>query len=167
MKGARLTALIAVSVALGMVLSYVEFVLPPIYPAIPGIKLGLANAVVIFMLYKSSPFVAIITSLIRATLSGLLFASPVGVLYSIAGASLSLAVMMLLKRTRLFTPVGVSIVGGVSHNAGQILVAILLLGAKEISFYMIPLAVSGTLAGVGIGIASGILIKKIDLKKFI
>ncbi len=140
--------------ALALILSYVEALLPPVWSAVPGIKMGLPNIIIIFLLYRFSVKSAAAVSAVRIALSALLFGSIVTLWYSLAGAALSLLVMSLLKRTNLFSKVGVSIAGGVTHNLGQILVAILLLSTKEIGYYMIILAFTGTIAGVFVGLMS-------------
>ena len=86
--------------------------------------------------------------------------------YSLGGAILSLAVMLFLKRLDLFSAVGVSIAGAVSHNVGQVTVAILLLGTMEIGYYMSVLLVTGTVAGVFVGLCGALLIKKIPKNMF-
>lgn len=165
MNKSRYLAYLSVGLSLGMILSYIEFLLPPISSAVPGVKLGLANTVVIFLLVKLGPRYAFSVSVLRVALSALLFGSPLIMAYGIAGATLSFVVMLLLKKASVFSLCGVSIGGGVFHNVGQILLAILILGTKEIVYYLIPLTVSGIIAGAAVGIISVMLIKKIDLKK--
>ncbi len=150
---------LALAAACAIVFSYVEALLPPIFSAVPGIKMGLPNIIIILLLYRFSFKEAAIVSLIRLFAVALLFGNAMTFLYSLAGAALSLALMALLKRTDLFSTVGVSIAGGVTHNLGQILVAMLLLQTKEIGYYMIVLAVTGIIAGTAIGIAGSLLLK--------
>ncbi len=159
-KTKRLT-LLGLSVAVAMILSYIEFLLPPIYSAVPGIKLGLANIAIIFVLYRSGIKEALIVSFIRICLSALLFGSILTLAYSAAGSVLSMGVMFALKRLSIFSTVGVSVGGGVFHNVGQILMATLLLGTKEIGYYMIILAVTGTVSGVFVGVAGALMLKYI------
>ncbi len=159
--GARRIAHMSIAVSVAMILSYIEFLLPPVWSAVPGIKLGLANIIIIFALYRQGACDAAIVSGLRLFLSALLFGSVVTLLYSAAGAILSLSAMVLVKKTGHFSTVGVSIVGGVLHNAGQILMAVLLLRTAEIGYYMTVLAVTGTLAGIAVGIAAASLIKHI------
>ncbi len=150
---------LGISASLALILSYVEFLLPPIWSAVPGIKLGLANIIIIYLLFKTGIKDAAIVSFVRLCLSSLLFGSVITLAYSAAGAVLSLAIMFLLKKSGLFSTVGVSIGGGVFHNLGQILMAIILLGTKEIGYYMIILAVTGTVSGVFVGIAGALMLK--------
>ncbi len=158
----KLTFLSVLS-SLAIILSFVESLLPPIWSAVPGIKMGLPNIIIIFLLYKFSVKEAVVVSFIRLLIVGLLFGSFITFLYSFAGAFLSLTVMWLLKNSGKFSQVGVSIAGAVSHNLGQIIVAILVLGTKEIGFYMPVLAISGTVAGIFVGF-SGILLLKYTTK---
>ena len=145
--------------AVAIIFSYIEAILPPIWSAIPGIKVGLANIVTVALLYKFSIKEASIVAFIRIIIIALLFGNAMTLIYSIAGFVLSVAIMAILKRTNLFSTVGVSIAGGVFHNLGQIIVAILLLQTKEIGYYMIVLAITGTVAGILIGIASNLMLK--------
>lgn len=158
----RITFIGVISAA-AVILSYIEMLLPPIYSAVPGIKVGLPNIVIILLLYKYGVGAAAVASFIRLTIMALLF-NPSTFLYSLAGAVLSLSVMALFQKTDMFSTVGVSIAGGVMHNLGQILVAMLLLETAEIGYYMFILAISGTLAGVFIGIAGSFLLER--LKKY-
>lgn len=150
---------LGVFAAFAIVLSYVELMLPPLWQAVPGIKMGLPNIVIIFLLYKFSFKEAALVSFIRLFLVSLLFGGALTFLYSFAGAVLSLAVMALLKKLDLFSKVGVSIAGAVTHNLGQILVAMIILSTKEIGYYMIVLFFTGTLAGIFVGFAGILLLK--------
>ena len=151
-------------VALAMVLSYIEYLIP-FSSAVPGVKLGLANIVVIFVLYRLGPGPAAVISLVRVLLMTFLFGNAFALMYSVCGAVLSLAVMLLLKKAGKFSPVGVGAAGGVCHNIGQILCAMVVLETEKLAYYLPVLLVSGTLAGIGTGIVGGILIKRIDPKK--
>lgn len=164
-KAKRLTFL-GLAAAVALILSYVEALLPPIITAVPGIKIGLPNIVIIFLLYRFGIKDAAAVSIVRLAAVTLLFGNPVMLIYSVAGAALSLALMALCKKCGLFSAVGVSIVGGVMHNLGQILVAMLLLETAEIGYYMIVLAVSGTVAGVFIGLCGVALLKAMKNVRF-
>ena len=153
--------LLALSVSVAMVLSFIESKIPA-FVAIPGIKVGLANVAVIFTLYKQGVKEAIVVSLVRCVLISLLFGSVVSLLYSLAGAFLSFTVMIVLKNlTPLGTP-GVSVAGGVCHNIGQIIVASLMLETNVVIYYLPFLILSGTIAGIAVGVASSLLIKKVN-----
>lgn len=152
--------LIGVLASVAMILSYIELLLPPIYSAVQGIKLGLANVAVIFALYSLDGKSAMLVSAIKVFLSALLFGSVTSFIYSFSGAVLSLAAMIPMKKSALFSPVGVSVAGAVMHNVGQVLCAIVLLGTAEIGYYLIFLSISAVLSGVLVGLVSALLIKK-------
>ena len=158
MKTKKLTTL-ALLTAAAMILSYVESMLPSV--AIPGVKMGLANIAVIFALYRLGWREALGISLVRVAMVTTLFGSLSALLYSLAGAALSLTVMALLKRTDRFSPTGVSVAGGVAHNAGQIIVAILMLGNVGLAYYYPVLVLSGVAGGVLTGLTAAMLINRI------
>ena len=158
----RRIALLGVLTSVALVLSYLEVMLPPISTAVPGIKMGLPNIIIIFLLYKFGLKEAVTVSLIRVFIVALLFGNVMTLAYSVAGAVLSLGLMSLFKKFDFFSQVGVSIIGGISHNLGQILVAIFLFDTIQIGYYMIILSITGTIAGVVIGIISSILVKKLE-----
>ena len=163
MKSTKKLTTLAVTVAVAMILSFVESRIPPIVP-IPGVKIGLANIAVIFALYKMGWREAIAVSLVRVALVALLFGSVVSLAYSFAGAVLSLSLMIILKKLRLFTEIAVSVVGGITHNIGQILVAFILLETSVVFYYLPFLLISGVIAGIGVGAASALLVKRIKIK---
>lgn len=164
MRTKKLTFL-ALCTSLAMVLSYVEMLIPPISTAVPGVKMGLANIVTVFVLYKFDAVSAAAVSAVRLALTFLLFGSVMTLAYSAAGAVLSLGAMILLKRTDKFSPVGVSVAGGVLHNAGQIGMAMLLMSTSAIGYYLPVLAVSGTVSGILVGTASVFVLKSLrDVK---
>jgi len=148
--------------ALALVLSYLESLLPPL--GVPGVKLGLPNLAVVFALYRLGFRDACAISLVRVVLVALLFGNGAGLVYSLAGAALSLSVMGLLWKAGKFSTVGVSVAGGVAHNAGQILVAMAMLETSRLAWYLPVLWVSGTVAGVLVGIVSGELVKRVPEK---
>lgn len=158
-------ALIGVLAAVAMILSYIEALLPPIYSAVPGIKLGLANIAVIFALYSINLKSAALISAIKVFLSALLFGSVTSFIYSFSGAVLSLVMMALMKKSTLFSPVGVSVAGAVMHNVGQVLCAIIILGTAEIGYYLTFLSVSAVVSGMLVGLVSALLIKKLKAPK--
>lgn len=162
----KLTTL-GILASLAMVLSFVETLLPPIYTAVPGIKIGLANIVSVFLLYRFSIKDTAVVTLIRVLTVSMLFGNFFMTLaYSLAGALLSITVMALLKKTKLFSTVGVSIAGGVAHNLGQIIVAIFITSTIEIGYYMIFLCISGVLSGTLIGILGALVLKYSKKIKF-
>ena len=159
MKKTKRLVLLAMLTAVAMILSYVESLLPSV--GIPGVKMGLANIAVIFALFRFGWKEAAALSLVRVVLVSLLFGSVGAMLYSLAGAVLSLAVMALLRRIDRFSTVGISVAGGVAHNAGQILMAMLILQIKQLLGYLPVLAVSGIAGGVLTGLAAALLIRRI------
>lgn len=161
---AKKVAFLGISVALAMVLSFVESqvtLLIPIYGGY-GIKIGLANIVIVFLLYRFGFWEAIAVSLVRVILVSLLFGNVQVLLFSLAGAILSLVGMLLLQRTRRFSTVSVSVTGGVLHNIGQIAVAVLWTQTEEIVFYLPILLITGCVAGVVIGLVAGIIVKRFE-----
>ena len=150
-------------IALALVLSYVESLLPPI--GVPGVKLGLPNLAIVFALYRLGWKDACVLSLARVVLVTLLFGNGAALVYSIAGAVLSLSLMGLLWKTGKFSAVGVSVAGGVAHNAGQILVAMALLETSRLAWYLPVLWLSGTVAGVLVGVVAGVLVKRVPNQK--
>lgn len=154
-------AYLGVFTTLAMVLSYIEVLIPPLYAAFPGIKMGLPNIVIVFALYCFGFRYAMAISLVRVLLTSLLFGNTLMMMYSLAGAVLSLLTMLLLKSTNRFSCVGVSVAGGIMHNLGQIIVAIIAFDTLEIGYYMIVLTVTGTVAGILIGLASAYFIKRL------
>ena len=153
-KGNRLVALCGVFTALAMILSYLES-LVPVTVAVPGVKLGLANLVTIIALRKLGLKPTIIISVGRIVLSGLLFSNLAVIIYSLSGAALSILIMVIVSRFSFFTVIGVSICGAIAHNAGQILVATVVLENMNIFYYMAVLGISGAIAGTLIGILAG------------
>lgn len=146
--------------ALALIFSYVESLIP-IHFGIPGAKLGLANLVTVLALYKSGWKDALIISTLRIILSGFMFANLFAILYSLSGGLLSLAVMALLQKNGRFGLMGVSIAGGVSHNIGQLVMAMLVVETYAVGYYLPWLLIAGTLAGTFIGIISGEILKRI------
>ena len=155
----KLTTL-SVSVALAMLLSFIESQIPP-FVAVPGVKVGLSNIVTVALLYLYGAREAGAVSLVRVCLSSLLFGSAVSFIYSLAGAVLSFLIMLLFKSLNIFSEMGVSVLGGVFHNAGQIAVACIIMENAAISLYLPFLVISGTVAGAVIGVVSAMLTKRL------
>ena len=162
---ARRVALTGLLAALALIFSYVE-VLVPINAGVPGIKLGLANLVPLIILYRLDARYAFAANLIRVFLAGLLFSGMFAALYSLAGSVTSFIVMYLLKKTRLFSVIGVSTAGGVFHNIGQLCVAILAISGPQLIHYLPVLIISGMIAGIIVGIGAAILLDRIPAKLF-
>ncbi len=163
MKNTRRLALMALLTAVAMILSYVESLLPS--PGVPGVKIGLANIAVIFALYRFGWKEAAAVSLVRVGMVSLLFGSLGALFYSLAGAVLSLAVMVLLRRLDRFSPVGVSVARGVAHNAGQVLMAMVLLETQRLIWYLPVLVLSGLAGGILVGLCGALLVKRLPPMK--
>ena len=158
MKKSRV-AFLGLFTAFAMILSFVESQIPT-FVAIPGIKLGLPNIAIIIILYRFGWKEASIISLLRVVLTSLLFGTVLSMLYSIAGAVLSLVAMILLKK--VLSTVTISVIGGVCHNIGQILVAILVTETQQLLYYLPVLIISGVIAGLVVGIIAALSVKKIE-----
>lgn len=154
-------AVFGVFTALALIFSYVELLIP-INFGIPGAKLGLANLVIVIVLYKTDWKEALLLSVARIILAGFLFGNLFGILYSLAGGILSLAVMTLLKKTGAFSVIGVSMAGGVSHNVGQLIIAMLVVETYAVGYYLPVLLITGLITGTLIGIAGREMLKRID-----
>ena len=152
-------AVFGVFTSLALILSYVELLIP-INFGIPGMKLGLANLLVVILLYKGCPRDALLLSVIRILLSGLIFGNMFSIFYSLGGGLLSLAVMVFLKKTGQFTVAGISIGGGASHNVGQLLVAMFVVQTYQVGYYLPVLLIAGVIAGAVIGILSAEVLKR-------
>ncbi len=149
-------AFLGLFVALAFVLSYIEFMLP-LNIGIPGAKIGIANLAVMVTLYTVGDKEATALSIIRVVLVGLTFGNLSMMMYSLAGAALSLAVMLIAKKTGKLSVSGVSVLGGVFHNVGQIIVAMFVLETQSLFYYIPFLIVVGTITGVIIGIVANLI----------
>ena len=158
-------ALFGMMTALAFVLSFIETLIPFNF-GFPGIKLGLANLVVVAALYTMKPTQAFAIALIRIILAGLTFGNFYSLAYSLAGGLLSFAVMLIMKKTKL-SVMGVSMLGGVCHNIGQIIAAAVILGTPRLVYYLPVLLVSGLVTGFLISLVSGILISRLKKIKSI
>ena len=155
-RNSKFIATSAMFVCLALIFSYVE-VLIPFSVGIPGVKLGLANLVIIIALYEMNFRYAFAINAIRIVLAGLLFGGLFGVMYSAAGGLLSIVTMWALKKTGLFSMIGVSMAGGFSHNLGQLIVAALLVSNFKMFVYFPVLVFSGIASGILIGVVSFII----------
>ncbi len=147
---------IGILIALALILSYVESQIPA-FVAIPGMKLGLTNIVVLTTLYILDVKSAMLINVIRIIIVAILFGSAMSFAFSFVGGMLSTIVMILLKKSGRMKIIGVSAAGGISHNIGQILTAMVLLGTKAIAWYLPVLWISGIFSGVVIGIIGGLV----------
>lgn len=158
----RKTAFLGLFSALAIIFGYVETLLP-VFAGIPGIKLGLANLAVLFILMRYSLTEAFLVSVIRILVIGFLFGNMFSILYSLAGAALSLLVMSLLKKGGHFSIFGISMAGGISHNIGQLLVAMAVVENLNLIYYAPALLLSGIITGMLIGYLTGEVQKRITL----
>lgn len=146
--------------AIAIIFGYVESLIP-FFAGIPGIKLGLANLAVLFILETYTWKEAALVSMVRILVIGFMFGNMFSILYSMAGAALSLTVMTLMKRFSGFSILGVSVAGGVSHNIGQLIIAALIVENTSLFYYAPVLLISGVITGILIGILTGEVIKRI------
>ena len=150
-------ALYGLLIALAFVLSYIE-TLFPVYMGAPGVKLGLAN----LALYSLGVKEAFAINLVRVILAGFTFGNMASILFGLAGAFLSLLLMVTCKYFRLFDMVGISILGGVAHNIGQFLIAAFVTKTFGVFSYLPVLLIAGTVAGALIGLLGGLILKRIS-----
>lgn len=155
-------ALYGMFISVALVLSYIESLIPIPVP-VQGIKLGLANIMIVWVLYSMGIKAAGIISILRVFLAGFLFGNLYSIIFSMAGAVSSLLVMFLLKKIKCFTVIGVSIAGGICHNFAQIIVAVIVLENIRLMYYLPFLIVGGIISGIAIGILGGILYRKIKI----
>lgn len=165
MKTSKMTFL-GLFTALAMILSFVETLFPPISTVLPGIKMGLPNIAIMFILYRIGWKEAFAVSVVRVLLVSLLFGNVQTMWFSLAGAILSLIVMILMKQFTSFSHPSISVVGGIFHNIGQILVACLITKTPQITYYLPVLIISGSAAGILVGLVAGMLEKRVPKFKF-
>ena len=137
MNKSKAIAFTGICTALALILAYIEILIPPIFPAVPGIKMGLPNIIIVFLLYRRGPVSAIVVSLLRTVLVTILFGNGMAFMYSLAGSVLSMIIMILLQKLNFLSTVGVSVAGAIAHNLGQTLMAMVLLDTSEIAYYMV------------------------------
>lgn len=154
------TAYLGLFCAAAILLGYVEALIP-VFTTVPGMKVGLPNLAIVTVLYLYSWREAALVSLVRIAVNGLLFGNLFSFAFSLAGGTLSLLVMAVVKALGVFDCTGVSLLGGIAHNAGQIIVAAFLVDNIRVAYYFIPLVVTGLAAGVLIGLVSGILVRRL------
>ncbi len=157
-------AYFGVFTSLALIFSYVETLIPVNF-GIPGVKLGLANLIIVTGLYKMRLSEVFLLSVVRVVLSGFIFGNYFSILYSLAGGILSLTVMALLKKAGDFSVIGVSIAGGTFHNIGQLVVAMLVVETFSVIYYVPVLLLAGTLTGLVIGVTANELLKRLTAVK--
>ena len=154
------TAQLGVYIALAMILSYVESLIPFSF-GIPGIKLGLTNVVTVIMMYTYGIPGALGVAELRAVLSGFMFGNAFSIIYSVAGCVLSFIFMYILKKTNHFAIISVSAAGGFMHNVGQLIVAANVVKTYSVIYYAPVLIIAGVFTGIIIGIVSDEIVKRI------
>lgn len=152
-------AIFGIMVALAFTFSYLESLIPFNF-GIPGVKLGLANLVVVVALYTMKPSEAFFIAVIRIILAGLTFGNAYSLAYSLCGGILSFAVMLSVKKTKL-SIIGVSMLGGICHNIGQIIVAAIVMQTIQIAYYLPVLLIAGLLTGLLLGVLSKLIVDRV------
>ena len=160
-KPAHMASLYGMLIALSFVLSFVESLIP-ISMGIPGVKLGLANLVTVVGLYTVGIRGTVVISILRIVLVGFTFGNLFAMFYSLGGWALSLLFMVLCRKRKWFGATGTSILGGISHNIGQLCVAAFVVQQAGVFFYLPMLLLAGTAAGLVIGILGGMIIGRIS-----
>lgn len=158
--GFQKTAYLGMFTAMAMILSYVESLFP-VFAGVPGMKLGLPNVATVSILYLYSWKEALAVSAVRIAATSLLFGSVFSFWFSLAGGIASLLVMALLKKSGVFGKVGVSLAGGVTHNAAQLAVAAYLVKNTGVWYYFFVLAFTGALTGVLIGLLASAVVRRL------
>lgn len=153
-------AYFGVFTALALILSYIETLIPISF-GIPGVKLGLANLIIVIALYRLRLSEAFLLSVVRVLLSGFLFGNYFSIIYSLAGGLLSLTVMAIMKKREGYSVGGVSIAGGVSHNVGQLIIAAFVVETFSVAYYIPVLLIAGMLTGLLIGIVADEMLKRL------
>ncbi len=153
-------AYFGVFTALALIFSYVESLIPFQF-GIPGVKLGLANLIIVIALYRMKLSEAYLLSVVRVLLSGFIFGNYFSIIYSLAGGLFSLTVMAGLKKNGGFSVCGASIAGGVCHNIGQLVVAMLVVETFSVAYYVPVLLLAGLITGFLIGITADAMLKRL------
>lgn len=161
-KRARKTAYLGLLTSLALIVSYVEFLIP-IPMGIPGVKPGLANLVIVWALYTMKPGEALLVNIMRILLAGFLFGNLSMILYSVAGALASFLAMYLVKKSGWLNVTGVSIVGGILHNMGQLALAVAVLETSSLVYYAPVLVGAGAVTGFLIGAVSQEVLRRVPV----
>lgn len=156
----RKIATLGLLTALCIILGYVESLIP-INVAIPGIKIGLTNIVILFCLYRLDTKSALFINIMRILIVGFMFGNGLSIIYSLCGGILSFIVMLFAKNKLRLRLLSVSILGGVFHNIGQILACMLLIKTYSVLYYLIILYFTGMLSGAIIGLIGYLMIKRV------
>ena len=158
---AAMVSYLALMTAISVIIGYLEMLIPINVFGIPGVKLGLANTVSLTALYLFEPVHAYCIMIARVLIIGFMFGNMYAIIYSLAGGVLSITVMLLLRRTGLFSMTGVSAAGGVFHNVGQLIIAFIFLNGTVLVYYIPLLTISGTVCGSLTGLVAHIITERI------
>ncbi len=145
--------------ALALVFSYFESLIP-VFIAVPGVKIGLANIITILLLYRTNWKCVMMFMTVRVVLAGFLFSGVSGIVYSFVGGLCCIIIMSILKHFPHFSLVGVSITGAIFHNIGQIIVAVFVMENVHILYYLLVLCISGAISGLLVGYLAFLLLKR-------
>lgn len=166
MSKTKRLCIIAMLLSMAIVLNIVESFIPVF---VPGVKLGLANIIVLIMLYEFKPYEALTVNVLRILLVGLLrgnFLSPTFIM-SLSGGMLSFLIMYVFSRIKVFSPIGVSVLGAISHATGQVIAAILLLGSQAVLYYLPFIGLLSIVTGIVSGIITNLYLKKSITSRFL
>lgn len=154
--------LLSVSTALAMIFSYIESLIP-FYFGVPGMKLGLANLLIVLIMFTIGEGYALLINLLRIALTALLFTNIYSFVFSIAGALLSFLLMVIIKRLFRLSVLSVSLFGAIAHNAGQLIAAAVLVKEYAILYYLPALLLAGAVTGFLIGLMARLIIPRIKI----
>lgn len=154
-------AYFGIFLSLALILSYIEMLIPLNF-GIPGAKIGLTNLIILIVLFKSGWKQAFVLSACRIILAGFIFGNLFSIIYSLSGAVLSLFAMTLIKNSGKFSVIGISIAGGIFHNIGQLIIAMIIVETYQVGYYLPVLLISGTVAGMAIGMTAYEILKRIE-----
>lgn len=161
-KKVKNIAMCGVLTTLAMIFSYIDsLILIPI--PVPGVRIGISNIAIITVLYIVGVKEAIFVNILRIALTSILFGNATSFWFSITGGMLSIVVMILLKKLDIFSTVGVSVAGGVSHNIGQIIAAVIIMETDAILYYLPVLFITGTVAGIVVGVVAAMVLKRLKI----
>ena len=155
-------AYFGVFLALTLIFGYIETLIPVNF-GVPGIKLGLANLMLVIVIYKWNLKSGILLGISKVLLSNALFGNLSSMLFGLAGMFCSILLMGILKHRKRFGVVVISMIGGIAHNIGQIFMAALVLRTISIISYMPVLMIAGMITGICIGVLANSIIKRIKL----
>lgn len=161
-KKVKNIAMCGVLTTLAMIFSYIDSLISIPIP-VPGVRLGISNIVIITALYIVGVKEAMIVNILRIVLTSILFSNATSFWFSITGGMLSIIVMILLKKIELFSIVGISVAGGVSHNIGQIIAAVIIMETHAILYYLPVLLITGTVAGIVVGVVAAMVLKRLKI----